>query len=182
MAIQTLPTTLSEFEQFAALPENAGHRLEFIGGEVHDVVSNSYASEIAAALLAEIRQHVKTHGLGRVTGADGRYLVSGEPYLPDAAFISKTRQPAVSHAAYNPNAPDLAVEVVSPTDSEKHLRRKLANYLAAGTRVWVVYPDTKEVEDYAPGQPAHIVPVDGTLDGGGVLPGFRLAVKEIFPD
>jgi Uma2 family endonuclease len=47
--------------------------------------------------------------------------------------------------------------------------------------LWVVYPETKTVEIYAPGQPMRWVGVDGVLDGGDVLPGFKLAVAEIFP-
>jgi Uma2 family endonuclease len=61
------------------------------------------------------------------------------------------------------------------------LRVKVANYLAAGTLVWIVRPETKIVEVYAPGQPMRKVGVDGSLDGGDVLPGFSLPVRDIFP-
>ena len=179
MAVQTL-LTVEEFDRIAALPENADKRLEFIGGEIIDVVTNNYNSEIAATILAEIKVYAKTHDLGRVTGADGGYKVSGERYIPDVAFISKSKQPASSHEAYNSNAPDLAVEVVSPTDSTKEILDKVANYLAAGTVVWLIYPDKRQAKIYEPGQPVKTIIAEGVLDGGSVLPGFKLPLKDVF--
>lgn len=84
------------------------------------------------------------------------------------------------YEGYNPLPSDLAIEVVSPTDSEKKLSIKIANYLAAGAVVWVVYPQEREVIVYTPGQAAQIV-LD-VLDGCTVLPGFRLVPKDIFPE
>jgi Uma2 family endonuclease len=180
MSVQTR-MSVEEFEKIAALPENAHKRLEFIGGEIVEVVSNSDASEIAANLLAEIQVFVKAHHLGRVTGADGGYRVSGEDYIPDVGFISKSRQPQRPHVTWNPLAPDLAVEVVSPADRAKDIADKVANYLLAGTLLWYVYPDEQQVKVYAPGQPVKTLGLNDVLDGGQVLPGFTLAVKDIFP-
>ncbi|RPJ02748.1 MAG: Uma2 family endonuclease [Chloroflexi bacterium] len=101
--------------------------------------------------------------------------------MPDVAFISKARQPEPSHEAHNPNAPDLAVEVLSPSDDPGDLRIKVTNYLAAGTVVWVVDPDKKVVEIHAPGKRADRLGMKETISGGDVLPGFALAVKEVFP-
>src|SRR5437763_218048 len=111
--------TVAEFDRPAELPENTDKRLEFIGGEVVEVVSNNYASEIAARILIDLGVYVRSRNLGPVTGADGGYMVSGERYIPDVAFISKAKQPEPSHATYNPKPPDLAVEVVSPSDQPK---------------------------------------------------------------
>lgn len=179
MAVQT-HVTVGEFDALSGLAENADKRLEFIGGEVVEVVSNNYSSEIAARLLIEIGLFVRSKNLGRVTGADGGYRVSGERYIPDVAFITKARQPQPSHETYNPNAPDLAVEVVSPTDAPKAILDKVVNYLAAGTLVWVIYPDDQQAKIYAPGQPVKTLDKDGTLDGGTVLPGFTFALKDLF--
>jgi Uma2 family endonuclease len=173
--------TVQEFDHIASLPENREKRLEFIGGEIVEVVSNNYSSEVAAEILGEMRTHVKRHKLGRITGADGGYVVAGERYIPDVAFISFARQPEPSHEAYNPNAPDLAVEVLSPTDDPANVRIKIVNYLRAGTTVWVVDAIKKQIEVYVPNQAPVTLTVEDTLDGGAVLPGFKLAVKEIFP-
>lgn len=180
MAVREKHITAAEFERLAALPENRERRLEFIGGEIARMVSNNYASQIAANVLAEIRMHIKGKNLGDVTGADGGYVVGDERYMPDAAFIARQRQPEPCREAWNPLAPDLAVEVLSPTDDPKALLVKVSNYLAAGTTVWVVYPDDKEVHVHRPGKGAEVLTSAGTLSGDALLSGFTLPVQDIF--
>ncbi|NWG17897.1 MAG: hypothetical protein HXY41_14810 [Chloroflexi bacterium] len=70
----------------------------------------------------------------------------------------------------------------STYQSPKELRTKVVNYLAAGTLVWVALPETKQIEVYVPGRPMKLLGLDGTPDGGDVLPGFTLAVKDIFAE
>jgi Uma2 family endonuclease len=173
--------TAEEFEQFIMLPENVDRNFELIGGEIYEVVSNNYSSQVAGRLTVYVGGFIIQYDLGHFTVADGGYKVSGEDYMPDFAFISKARQPKPSHDTYNPLAPDLAIEVLSPTDSEKKLTNKVANYLAAGTVVWAVYPNDKEVSIYTPNQPVKTFGINDTLEGGSVLPGFKLAVRDIFP-
>src|SRR5258706_16357175 len=142
MAVQSKShVTVEEFDRIAGLSENRDKRLEFIGGEVVEVVTNNYASWVASRILIAIGGYIEAHHLGYTTGADGGYMVSGERYIPDVAFISKARQSEPSHETYNTNPPDLAVEVVSPTDQPKGITDKVANYLSAGKVVWVIYPD-----------------------------------------
>src|SRR5258708_27061489 len=121
--------SVEEFEKIAALPENLDKRLEYIGGEIVEVVSNSDSSEIGVNIGAEIKLYLKTNDLGRVTGADGGYRLSGEDYMPDVGFIAKVRQPKRPHIAWNPLAPDLAVEVVSPSGDAAHIPHQRANYV-----------------------------------------------------
>jgi Uma2 family endonuclease len=174
--------TVEEFDRFVLLPENAERTFEYIGGEIAEVVSNNYSSMIGMFVGAMMTVFVHEHKLGYVTGADGGYRVSGERYIPDAAFISKARQPEPSHEAYNPNPPDLAVEVLSPTNEADQIRIKIVNYLLAGTTVWLVDPDKKHVEVYVPNQSPITIGIDETLEGGTVLPGFKLPMREIFPE
>lgn len=174
-----LRTTLEEFESFINLPQNLDKRFELIGGEIFEVPSNPYSSQIAALMIAALLWYLKQHDLGHVTGEGGGYMVAGERYAPDVAFISKKRQPHLVREGYNPEAPDLAVEVMS--DITPKILRKVGNYLAAGTTVWVVYPDSQTVEIYAPAQPVKILGIHDTLDGGSLFPGFQLPVKEVFP-
>ena len=166
------------------LPENADKLFEFIGGEIVEVPSNPYASSVGYNLGSEVKVFVKQHKLGHVTGEAGGYIVAGERYAPDVGFISYARQPELAREGYNPNPPDLAIEVEFPTStqSERNLRIKLANYLAVGTVVWVVYPETKEVEVYLPGHPVKILGINEVLLGGDVLPGFEMAVRDIFAE
>jgi Uma2 family endonuclease len=180
MVIQAKYMTVEEFDAFVQRAENIERLFEYIGGEVVEVVSNNYSSVLGMFIGSAITMFVEERALGYVTGADGGYMVSGERYIPDAAYISKTRQPEPCHEAYNPNAPDLAVEVLSPTNAPDSMRIKVVNYLLAGTTVWVVDPDKKQVEVYVPNQSPKTVGMDETLEGGAVLPDFKLAVSRIF--
>lgn len=182
MAVQSnVRVSVEEFERIAALSENVDKRLEYIGGEIVEVVSNSQSSEIAMRIGIEIGVYLKTNDVGRLTGADGGYRVSGEDYMPDVGFISKARQPKRPHTAWNPVAPDLAVEVVSPNDEAAQIADKVTNYILAGTLVWYFYPDKQQVKVYEPGKPAKTLTINDTLDAGKVLPGFKVALKDIFP-
>jgi Uma2 family endonuclease len=181
MAVGTAPGTVEDFDRLVSQPEHADARLEYVGGEIVEVGSNSYASEVAARILIKIGIYREANPIGRVTGAEGGYQVGDERYIPDVAFVSQARQPEPSHEAYNPVAPDLAVEVLSPSDWADVVRLKVAGYLAAGTVVWIVDPAARPVEVYVPGRTGHRLGVDDTLAGGEVLPGFALAVQDVFP-
>lgn len=188
MVLQTRYIVSREaFDHFVALPENADRNFEYIGGEIVEVVSNGKSSRKAADLIIYVGSHVKSNHLGRMTGADGGYVVHGEDYIPDAAFMSYARQPTASDAAYNPIAPDLAIEVLSPGnagsyDERDKMLRKIGNYLAAGTVLWLVDPEQETIDVYVPGKPRQTLRVGDFLEGGEVLPGFRLAVASIFSD
>lgn len=181
MVFQT-KLTVEEFDQFVELPENADRLFEFIGGEIVEVPSNSYASLVGSIILGELYIYLKTTGLGYLTGEAGGYKVSGERYAPDVGFISKHKP--VSKKGYNVVPPDLAVEVDFPSTaaSREQLITKIINYLAAGTVVWRAIPELKQLRVYIPGEPEKILTVDDVLDGGDVLPGFTLPVSMIFPD
>lgn len=182
MAVQGRRMTVEEFDQFVEQPENAEKLFEYIGGEVLEVPSNPYSSHLAVRIIRRLAAFVEDHDLGYVTTESGGYMVSGERYAPDVAYISKLRQPRLAERGYNPNPPDLAVEILSPSNDLGDMRIKVANYLSAGTTVWIVNPDRKQVEVYVPGAAARRIGPDGTLDGGKILPGFTLAVKAIFPE
>lgn len=183
--IEARLSTVEEFDQLAELPENADKILEYIGGEIWEVPSNPFSSYIGGRIFRRIANFVEERDLGYTTGEAGGYRVSGERYAPDVGYISKLRQPELATTGYNPNPPDLAVEVDFPstTISLEKIRIKIANYLAAGTVVWLVLPEHKRVEIYAPGLPVKTLGLDGVIDGayGGALPEFTLAVKDIFP-
>lgn len=174
--------TVEQFDHMIAQPDYAERLVEYIGGEVVEVVLNPRSSAIAGLILAEIVFFLKDKGWGYVTGADGGYAVAGERYIPDMAYISKARQPQLVAEGYNPNPPELAVEVLSPSNDPHLMRIKTANFLAASTTVWIVNPVARTVEVYAPGQPVKRLGTDDTLDGGDVLPGLRIAIAGIFPE
>jgi len=180
MAVQSHRVTVEEFDQFISQPENDGRRFEYIEGEIVEVVSNNYCSLLAIRIAGRILNYVESKNLGYITGADGGYQIGNHRYLPDVAFISKKKQPEPSHETFNTNPPDLAVEVLSPTDKPGKVRTKIANYLAVGTAVWIVDPEEKEIEVYIPYKTAQALRLGDVLDGGDVLPGFKLPLKDIF--
>jgi len=180
MVIGEKTVTVEAFMAFVLKPENADKRFELINGRIVEVVSNNRSSELAAYILGLLVAFVYKHKLGRVTGADGGYIVAGNRYIPDAAFITIAKQPQPCTVPYNPQAPDIAVEVLSPTDNQSDVRLKISNYLLAGTTLWLVNPDSQQIEVYQPGQQAVVLDMNSTLSGGQVLPGFSVPVREIF--
>jgi Uma2 family endonuclease len=185
MAVQIKPQmSVTEFDEWAQRPENVERLYEYIGGEVVEVPSNPYVSKIAGRILTMIGVYLMTHDIGHVTGEAGGYMVSGERYAPDVAFISYARQPELAQSGYNPNPPELAVEVVSNSASREEqqmLRRKITGYLGAAVVVWVVDPASRAVEVHRPGAAAQVLDENATLDRENILPGFELPVKDIFP-
>ena len=176
--------TVAAFDEWATRPENADKRLEYVGGEVVVLVSNDKAAKITFRINGFLFVYLAENDIGEATGPDGGYIVMGERYIPDVAFIRYERQTTAETRAYYPVAPDLAVEVISNKDNDQEmrtLRKKIGSYIAAGTLVWIVDPDTRSVEVYAPGQKTITLSEDNTLTGGDILPGFTLAVKDIFP-
>jgi Uma2 family endonuclease len=178
--------TTDEFADFVNLPENEERLFELIDGEaVEKVPSNAYASNIAGLIIFFLRLFLREHQIvGYVTGEAGGYMVGGERYAPDVAYISKQRQSEIARLGYNPNPPELAVEVETSTSTKakQRLQTKMANYLAVGTLTWVVYPKTKTVEVHTPGKPMRLFGIDDVLDGSDVLPGFTLAVRDLFTE
>jgi Uma2 family endonuclease len=138
---------------------------------------------VVAQVTYLIRAYLEIHDLGEVSGAETGYRLSTNPdsvLAPDVGFITTARLQPMTGKYYEV-APDLAVEVVSPNDGARQIRRKADQYLAAGTRlVWVIYPEDRLVDVYQPDHDPHPFKMGDTLDGGDVLPGFTLSVQAIF--
>lgn len=152
-----------------------------------DVISNHRENSwIALEIGSQLRNFVREHDLGRVFGADGGYtLFLNTVCIPDASFVSKARMPQMAEVEAI-LAPDLAVEVISPSETPRKVHEKTSLYLEAGTQmVWNVYPDERVVEVWtqsADGQAQmRSLDVEEILDGGTVLPNFRLKVGDLFP-
>jgi Uma2 family endonuclease len=166
--------------------ENADKHFELVEGVIFEVSPSSAISSIIAIELAVfLRNYVKAHDLGFISGSDGTYnLGSGNVFAPDVAFVQKARLPQIPERFF-PIPPDLTIEVLSATGSARATQRKAAKYLAAGTQaVWIVDPMSKEVDICrATDQGKMLIrtlTTEDTLDGGEVLPGFTLPVKAIF--
>ncbi|MGH2561034.1 MAG: Uma2 family endonuclease [Thermomicrobiales bacterium] len=143
------------------------------------------ASGLAGFIFTLLLPFVRLHKLGVLTGADGAYILSHDPYtvlIPDVAFVRWDRLPGrVRPRGYAPIPPDLAIEVRSPSDRPGEIARKLELYQRAGVPlVWWVDPVRRTVTVHRLGQSAVELHEGDELDGADVLPGFRLPVAEIF--
>lgn len=175
----TKPRTLEDFIVFTQQPENANRLFEFIHGEIIEVSPrrtwNSYISHL---LVIAVHAFCQTHNLPYYSsGGDGAYNIGGNTVAPDFAY----KRTPTSKEYPDPVPPLLAVEIVSPTDKAAEVQRKRRIYVQAGILYWEMYPELESIEVYPPGQPVKTLGIDDTLEGGDVLPGFTLAVKDIFP-
>jgi Uma2 family endonuclease len=178
------PTTVEQFERFIERPENVDRRFELIDGEIVEMSPSELHGVIAAIIAARLLIFVEEFGLGRVA-VESRYQMPGDnenARLPDVSFTSKARALPIVERGSVPQMPDLAVEIRSHDDKLKQLREKAAYYLANGSRmVWLVRPEKHMVEVYRPDSVMQSFSEEQTLDGGDVLPGFKLLVRDIFP-
>jgi Uma2 family endonuclease len=137
---------------------------------------------VCSKFSSNMGRFVEEHDLGYVVIATGCILNGKDTvYAPDVGFIAKARMVDDVPDTFFPFAPDLAVEVVSKNDSYEAVDAKVANYLRYGTRMVIVaYPKTERLLVYTPNG-VTILEIHDTLDGGDVLPGFKVAVRDLFP-
>jgi len=140
---------------------------------------------IAARIVTLLSGHVVARRLGVVYANDTGYVLARSPDTvrgPDVSFVSQSRFEAIGDVATAvPGPPDLAVEVISPSNSPSQIHAKVADYLAAGTRlVWVVDPERRRVTIHRSLLSPRLLGTADTLDGEDVLPGFSVKVSELF--
>jgi Uma2 family endonuclease len=143
-----------------------------------------YESRLAAVLIYLLERFFEQHNQGVVTGPDGTVrLAPGLVRIPDVAFFSWERFPNRQRPAQRVPAlvPDLAVEVLSEGNTEAEMEGKLNEYFSTGVRlVWYVDPEPRTVRVYTSPAEFRLLTEEDTLEGGAVLPGFRLPIREWF--
>lgn len=182
-AVQPRPVTA---EDLLALPDD-GLLRELVDGEV--IVTPPPGEEhgaVAAQILIELGSHVFAHDLGIVHAAGTGFRVAQDPdtvLAPDAAFVSRERiEQAAIGKGYRAGAPDLAMEVVSPGDTFAKVEAKVTRWLGAGCRmVVVVNPERRAATVYRSRDDIVLLTEGDVLDGGDVVPGWTLPLREIFP-
>jgi Uma2 family endonuclease len=173
-------------EEFQRLPDEEG-RMELIAGAVvREPPPGAEHGYVGLKLLAALLQYVEEHDLGLVVSMDTGFVLADEPATvraPDLAFISKERLPADGiPTGYWRLSPDLAVEIVSPADRMDAVQGKMLEYLDVGVReVWVIHPRSRSVTVSRSSTDVRVLTDDDTLDGGPVVPGFRIALSSLFP-
>jgi Uma2 family endonuclease len=184
MAVQPVTKILTA-EELMDLPED-GFRYELVKGELVKMTPTGLRhGRIAMRLGSRLEQHASKHNLGSVYAAETGFLLASDPdtvRAPDASFVAAGRIPPEGEPdKFGPFAPDLAVEVISPSDRVVEVEEKVMEYLEAGTRlVWVVNPNAETVTEYRSLTQVRILTSDDVLEGGDVLPGFKCPVREIF--
>jgi Uma2 family endonuclease len=161
---------------------------DLIDGRLQEI-RFSWADEsmTAAWIACLIGPFIREHKLGIATSANGGYVLRRDPdtvVAPDLGFVRRARIPAGGDFEhFFPEPPDLAVEVASSRDNAVGVQRRVELYNAVGVPlVWTVYVQPREVEVHAAGSPPRTLYEGDRLEGGDILPGFTLAVSEIFAD
>ncbi len=137
---------------------------------------------IAMNLAYHVAEYVRRHDLGTVFAQDTGFKIASDPDTvrgPDVAFVGRARAEGIPRRGYAELAPDLLAEVLSPDDRPAEVLAKVAEYLAAGTRlVWVVDPERAEVRVYRRDGSLAVLGSRDALEGEDVLPGFVCAVTQ----
>lgn len=173
-------------EEFLAMPDD-GLRRELVDGRLTPPMSPAFGEhgEIATALLGRLVPHVWERRLGRVYDSSTGFVLARNPdrvRAPDVAFVAAANLPArIRVRGFVEGPPDLAVEIVSPNDLLVDLEDRVAEFLAAGAlAVWVINPRRRTVTMHGPDGAHRVVGEDATLDGGDIVPGFAMPVRDLF--
>jgi len=182
--MSTVTPQLMTAEEFWALPDTGRPRALVRGEVVESMPPGGVHGVIAIVLGGLLRTWAKAGGYG-VVGADSGFILDRNPDLVrglDISFVAATRVPAAGiPEAFWQQAPDLAVKIVSPSETAEEVREKVRDFLQAGTPlVWGVYPRTREVLVHRPGGAIQVLSEDDILEDAAVLPGFACRVGELF--
>ena len=178
-------------QELENLPEDPWHYELVEGRLVRMTPPGGENGDLAIGLASPLWAHVRENHLGRVLGAETGFLISqpGQPdtvLAPDVAFVRADRLPrrgSPEWKSYWRLAPDLVVEIASPSQSRSEVSAKVHLWLAAGTRlVWVVWPENQRVDVWrsATSHPDQILGVDDMLKGDDVVLGFTYAIRQLF--
>lgn len=166
--------------QFMRLPDD-GRKYELVDGEAKEVAAGVEHDLIGAHLIVLL--HPFARGRGFLAGSQAGFrMLSGNIRSPDVSFTLKERSPGGRPPkGFGDFAPDLCIEIISPSEDWDEALRKVEEYFAAGAqRVWHLFPETQRAVVYrSPGETTEYEAQD-ELDGGELLPGFRCRVADLF--
>jgi Uma2 family endonuclease len=171
-------------EELSQLADDGCMSHELDEGRLIEVPPSKYpASWVSARFLRRIGSFVDDHQLGIYLGEQGGVQIGWDPdtvRAPDVSFYHRDRlKDFVS--GYPQGAPDLVVEVLSESVCRARVTRRVQLFLRAGARlIWIIDPADRSAEVYRPGRDVLVLDEDGILDGEDVLPGFSLALSEVW--
>jgi Uma2 family endonuclease len=154
---------------------------EFVRGELRPMSAPTMEhGRIGVNIIVLLHAYVKANKLGKVYSIETTFKVGKSGRKPDVAFLSQEHIPENERQA-SPIPPDLAVEIVSPSDALYDIQEKVFEYLAAGTQlVWVIEPAGQTITVYRSRTDIKILTIKDTLTGEDVIKGFHCSVAEIF--
>jgi Uma2 family endonuclease len=176
------PGTATESDVIA-IRDREERLCELVDGVLVEKTMGWYESQLAVLLAHFLHRYLEKHDLGTVLGADGALkILPAQVRIPDVCFIRWDRLPPEPAGKPIPDlAPDLAVEVLSESNTQREMDRKLQEYFSAGTRlVWYVDPPSQSVKVYTSPEQCTVLSAGDTLTGDPVLPGFALPLAELF--
>jgi Uma2 family endonuclease len=182
--MQPPPGTATEKDVLAAERLPRKRLCELIDGVLVEKAMGIRESMLAVFLAHLIHDFLGEEPGGIVLGADGMIRTFPDQVcIPDVSFISWERLPSdeVPNQGISRIVPNLAVEVLSPGNTKAEIDRQLRDYFLAGVELaWVIDPKTQTAKSYTTPENVQRIGKAGSLDGGSVLPGFRLPLKELF--
>jgi Uma2 family endonuclease len=182
-ALEDRPLELLFPEDLDYIPDD-GYVYELWKGELIRMSPGKIRHGIDAGQLAiKLGAYLDAHPLGRLCIAESGFRIgpSNSVIAPDLAFIHKERLALFPPDEYGPVSPDLAVEVVSPSNTRIKIKDKVAAYLAGGARLaWVLHPKRKQIRVHRADGTESLLTAKDRLDGEELLPGFSVPVRELF--
>jgi Uma2 family endonuclease len=176
MATKTLLTV----EQFEQLPDD-GMRHELDEGELIAVPPTfGLHGKVQAKTAYHLQNFAGARELGLVLVEAGFRLKRNTVLAPDVSFIRAERANTLDLESRFECAPDLAVEVISPSETAAEIAHKVRHYLHAGAVVWVLYPKDRTVHVFETSKSARVLEADDLLESPSLLPGFAVRVSELF--
>lgn len=164
---------------------DAEKQIEIVDGKLEiKEMSGAKAGGVATRISAEIWFYLKQNKIGRVYGADTTFSIGENDRMPDVSFVSAAKIPSGGEPFTKWDfAPDLAVEVISPSELFSSVHTKIREYFDAGVRqVWIVSPFENTFSIYDSPTEIKILTAKDELVSEAILPNFRLALNEIFID
>jgi Uma2 family endonuclease len=180
------PALGMSIEEYEQLPESDEHKDELVRGEVvREPRPGPYHGSTQIRLGARLLGYADEHALGAVF-TDVGVVISHQPRTvrgPDILFYGTTRLPRpLPSKGFLQIPPDLAVEIVSPSNSASDIIEKVTEYLDADVRmVWVVDPGSRTATVYRSREKIRILGEQDELDGTDVVPGFRVRLRDVLP-
>jgi Uma2 family endonuclease len=158
---------------------------ELVDGTLVEKAMGVEESKLATWLIYYLQAYLVEHPIGQLTAPDGHYrLATKLVRAPDITYCGWEHATTTAEDRQRPIArtiPDIAIEVISRSNTPREMKRKRKEYFKVGTKlVWQVYPVRKTIEVYTSPGRCRTLTIDDTLEGGTVLPGFQLSLRTLF--